>query len=284
MISLMTQQEQNQVTGKSLSSFRVEMLSRFPSREQFMDLLTGKAAAFHVQGFLGSGDASQLVDNFDNNEGVRVRDDVVPASTVGVDLFLKDPEEYLAQTKSARPFVDQLFEGCSTNIVSQVATNVQKAGGGEYVVRAASANGVEFNRVRAVRWTGNGELALKFHDDLAQHQAPIQSVFETSRVSNPLAFNVYPQVPRVGGELIVFNIKPDFESKFRLGIAESGYPYEPKDLDGYESVRIRPSAGDLVILAGSFVHGVASTREGERLLFNMFGGVVDGTSDFVMWS
>ena len=84
--------------------------------------------------------------------------------------------------------------------------------------------------------------------------------------------------------MVIFNLRADEASKLRLGIEYSGYPYPAEALAGYERLVIRPEPGDLLIIAGSFVHGVRGIRgAGFRLLLNHFAGFIDDET-IITWS
>ncbi len=75
----------------------------------------------------------------------------------------------------------------------------------------------------------------------------------------------------------------------RVGVWRSkwtGYPYPVEVLNGFQRLVVQPEQGDLLILSGSFVHGVRGIRgAGSRILLNHFGGFVDaGRTTFVTWS
>jgi hypothetical protein len=272
------------LTGRSLPSadFVPSVVQGKPT-SHILKMASGQAIAQIVHGYLTPEECAAITHNFSTNSGLHVRGDDVSAVTVGADIYGKSAEEYLADVVKARPYVDEVFHG-TVNVPVKLRADIQAAMPAGVTVRAATHNGVQFNDARVIRWTDSGSLALKFHDDQGQLCDPRQSTLETFNVVHPVAFNVYVSVPSEGGELEVVNMCPDRASKEKLGIEHSGYAYPESMLEGYERVSIKPQVGDLLVLAGEFIHGVRGIRgSGVRLLLNHFGGFIND-STFITWS
>lgn len=273
------------ITGTSLpdDAFRMETVKSLCG-ETFQQIAMGRLIGVIIPDFLSRKQCLKISDNFARNPGRRQRSDGVAGETIGVDLYKAMPSSYLEETLVQRRAVSELFLD-TVNVPLKLRETLQRIMPQGSVVRPASAFGIEFNHVRAARWTDNGTHALKFHDDQAQLTDPGQAALETSRVQWPVAFNVYPSVSEIGGGLEVYDIAPDDASRAALGLSYSGYPYPQELLEGrFAKLTIMPRAGDLVILSGRFVHGVQGIGgQSPRILLNHFGGYIDPTT-FVTWS
>jgi hypothetical protein len=270
--------------GKSLrrNAFEFRITERLPS-EQWTDIAAGRQIGEIVKGFLSPDACEAIRRNFENSSSIRKRTDGVPGETLGVDLYKSAPEEYVVKSLMLRADCNRLFQG-TVNVPIHLRESLQRTIPKRCIVRPAIYNGIEFNPVRAIRWTDNGNYALKFHDDQAQLGDPWQKDMETSRISYPVAFNVYPSVSENGGALVVYNIAPSEQSRAELGLSFTGYPYPEELLKDFERIEVAPEAGDLVILSGRFVHGVTGIGGATpRILLNHFGGNIDSKT-FVTWS
>jgi hypothetical protein len=273
-----------QISGRSLPSqdFVPSVVQSKPT-SHILRMASGQAIAQVVHGYLSPEECRAISKNFADNAGLHVRGDDVRAITVGADLYGKSSEEYLVDVRKARPFVAEIFRG-TVDVPSKLRADIASVMPAGVTVRQAMHDGEPFNDARVIRWTDTGTLALKFHDDHGQLCDPRQSTFETSAVVHPVAFNVYVSVPEEGGELEVVNICPDRETKEKLGIEHSGYAYPDELLAGFERIVIKPQEGDLLVLAGEFIHGVRGIKgAGVRLLLNHFGGFINEQT-FVTWS
>ena len=272
------------LTGRSLPA-EAFVPSRVQSKptSHMLRMASGEAIGQIVHGYLTPEQCAIISRNFMENTGLHVRGDDVSGMTVGADIYGKSAEQYIKDVEAARPHVREIFEGTVT-VPTMLRADIQALMPAGVTVRQATHNGVPFNDARVIRWTDSGALALKFHDDLGQLTEPTQAVFETSKVKHPVAFNVYVSVPDEGGELEIVNVCPDLAAKERLGIEHSGYAYPESMLADYDRISIKPQVGDLLVLAGEFVHGVRGIRgQGVRLLLNHFGGFIDDKT-FVTWS
>jgi hypothetical protein len=273
-----------QVTGRSLSkeNFVPTVVQSKPTSE-ILRMASGQAIAQIVHGYLTHEQCEKISANFTANAGLHVRGDDVKGITVGADLYGKSSEQYLHDVRLAREHVDAIFKD-TVNVPAMLRADIANVMPAGVTVRRAVHEGEPFNDARVIRWMDEGALALKFHDDHGQLTDPRQSTFETFAVTHPVAFNVYTSVPEEGGELQVVNICPDRETKEKLGIQYTGYAYTEDMLAGFDRITIKPQEGDLLVLAGEFIHGVRGIRgKGVRLLLNHFAGFIDDKT-FVTWS
>jgi len=271
------------VTGRSLPpcEFNIPIVHGKPTAHA-LRVAQGQALGQLVRGYLSPQECNRIVENFELNRGKRARADGVAGVTIGADLYGKKLDAYLAETRAARPDVEALFRG-TVDVTAMLRADIQATLGRGVTVRQASHQGEAYNTVRGVRWTGAGGYSLPFHDDAASLSFPGQRAGETALVEVPNAYNIYPSVAASGGELEIINVQPDDETRRRLGIEHTGFPYPVQALATFDRLVIRPEPGDLLILAGAFCHGVRSVGPGLRLLLNHFGGFI-APDTFVTWS
>jgi hypothetical protein len=272
------------LTGKSLSkkAFKFTLSSRIPSGN-WKKIARGELLGEIVKGFLSLEDSQRIRENFEQSPALRRRTDGVPGETLGTDLYKSAPDEYMAKTLEVKSDLGRLFYG-TVNVPLMLRESLQRTLPAGIVVRSAVHDGIEYNAVRGIRWTDNGAYSLKFHDDQAQLRDPRQRSMETFQVEYPVAFNVYPSVSEIGGGLVVYNIAPDDDTRARMGLDFTGYPYPEELLSEFSNVSVIPDPGDLVILSGRFIHGVTGIGgQNPRILLNHFGGFVNPTT-FVTWS
>lgn len=273
------------ISGTSLpaESFRLLECVREPDPQGLLDVLTGVKPAMRVTSVVDPRDCEAIADNFARACGRR--GDEVPADRIGADHYGKATSLYLDECAAAAPKVEALFAGT----VNPVAALKDKIGRilrrkGELAFRAAGHDGRVAAEVRAMRFTGHGEqFALEPHDDRAQLRHPDQAGFEIQRVTYPVAVNHYVRVPRTGGGLRVWNIRPDDECRKRLGLEFTGYPYPTDSLLGVESFVVHFRPGDCVFLSGAHVHAVEQTNGEERIILSFFMGHTGG-KEVVWWT
>jgi len=151
-------------------------------------------------------------------------------------------------------------------------------------LRPAIYQGQPLVTMRAVRWTkssGEPRWLLKLHDDLAQVVSARNEGFEIQQVTRLVAFNFYIRSKAGSGQLVAYNWKPTDADRKRIGVIDTGYPYSDGDIpSGTEKHVFDQSTGDLVVIDGSYVHGVLVGKDemSGRLIVNGFAALLkDGT-------
>jgi hypothetical protein len=135
-----------------------------------------------------------------------------------------------------------------------------------------------------VYWNNFGPFLHQPHDDLAQVKDPVQADFEIQQVPRVMAVNVYAAVPERSGQLRIWNVEPDDETRAELGLTGVGFPYPPELLLNIPATVIEVETGDLCVVNGNLVHAVirgdiASPRN--RLLLTCFMGL--NLNDELIW-
>ena len=81
-------------------------------------------------------------------------------------------------------------------------------------------------------------------------------------ITKQLAWNIYLDMPKEGGETVVYN-KPWVKEDDRF-IEGSSYAYDKKVVEDCKMDKIKPLSGDLVFFNSRNFHEVFSGRDGNR--------------------
>jgi len=117
------------------------------------------------------------------------------------------------------------------------------------------------------------------HHDIFSEDAP--SEFEAESLKAQFAANIYFQVPRNGGELLMWHRRMTTEEfdqrrKGDYGIAIDELP--PPD------VVVKPESGDLLIFDSRRIHAVASPKDDPRVAVSFFIGYRGDDQPLTYWS
>lgn len=277
------------ITGEALppEQFRVHQSQETVDVERVLDVLQGRLAAYLVRGFIPAADCTTITRNFWASTQRVPR---YGEGAEGVEAYILGPShidmsvsDYLAAADSSRAAVQSLYTDASDPIARLREAVAQRLG----VARTAAHDGRQAGDSKAVCWNNNtGEFLLLPHDDLAQLSDPLQKGFEIQQVRRVMAVNAYPDVPGDGGQLKLWNIAPDDQTRARLSLTHSGYPYPPALLESHPSVTITVATGDLCVINGNLVHAVlgdgGTSSERSRLLLTCFTGMAG--NEFLWWT
>ena len=264
------------ITGTSLSTgaFRVHETAGSLDVSTVFEVLNGNLAAYLVRGFVPLDVCRQVETNFWASTERVPRygegEDGIEAYLIGASHYGKPTLTYLNEVLACKAAVESLYTGTINPVAvfrDTLASSIR--------VRAASLNGLPAGDCKAVYWNNIGTFLLEPHDDLAQAKDPIQADFEIQQVNRVMAVNIYAAVAERSGQLQVWNIEPDDETRADLGLTNVGFPYPAELLTEYPSLTIAVGAGDLCIANGNLVHGVLRgnvTSPRSRLLLTCFMG------------
>jgi len=266
----------------SSSSFIVRDAVGHPSPSQLLDVIDGRTVGIHIRDAMSPAQQRALVSHFQNSPGTRPRSDGVPGRVLGAYHYGKTYGEYIRQVDASKEFVDR-FLLAGGDPVAEVLYSVQEAVRVRNMhVRPAMWRNHRAGRARALSWSGEGEFLLDPHEDISQLTEPIQEGFEVQQSfgRRVIAVNIYPNVPRGGGTLRIWNIIPNHDTRVRFGVQHTGYPYPTESLTDIESLEFAPASGSIVLMDGALIHAVTGYGEGTssrepRLLVNFFMGEID---------
>ena len=267
------------ITGTSLvdHAFRVHETTGTLDVSTVFEVLNGRLAAYVVRGFVPLDSCQRIEANFWASTERVPRygegEDGVEAYLIGASHYGKPTLRYLHEVLACNAAVESLYAG-TINPVATFRETV--ASSGDIRVRAASLNDLPSGDCKAVYWNNCGPFLLEPHDDLAQVKDPMQADFEIQQVVRVMAVNIYAAVPERSGQLQVWNVEPDDETRAELGLTGVGFPYPAELLSEYPATVIEVETGDLCVVNGNLVHAVvrgntASPRN--RLLLTCFMGL-----------
>src|SRR5690349_19899540 len=101
-----------------------------------------------------------------------------------------------------------------------------------------------------------------------------------------MAINVYAVVPERAVQLQVWNVEPDEDTRFDLGLSGVGFPYPAELLDEHSSIVIEVRKGDLCVINGNLVHAVVRGEAASgkhRLLLTCFTGL-NLRNELIWWT
>ena len=279
------------ITGASLpaTGFRLHETERVVDIDAVFDVLHGELAAYRIRGFVPPDVCDRIVQNFWDSEQRVPRygegQDGVEAYLIGASHYGKPTVQYLEEVRDCREAVEGLYAGTVSPISAfrgEIASDRRDLMG----LRPAALDGLDAGDSKAVYWNDLGNFLLKPHDDLAQVKDPIQWDFEIREAVRVMALNVYAQVPANAGQLKVWNIEPDDETRAELGLTNVGFPYPAEPLDDFDSIIIPVETGDLCVVNGNLVHAVLRGDPGSsrnRLLITSFMGV-NLANELIWWT
>lgn len=277
------------ITGTSLaeSAFRVHEANGTVDVSTVFEVLGGNLAAYHVKGFVPLDACEQIVKNFwasaERVPRYGVGEDGVEAYLIGASHYGKPTVTYLEEVRACERAVESLYAG-TINPVALFRQRVGSEGGVD--VRAASFNGLPAGDSKAIYWNNVGTFLLEPHDDLAQVKDAIQAGFEIQQVSRVMAVNIYAAVTAGSGQLKIWNVEPDEETREELGLSGVGFPYPAGLLDEYSSTVIAVNTGDLCVVNGNLVHAVLrgnTSSPRSRLLLTCFTGL-NFRNELIWWT
>ncbi|WP_350305984.1 2OG-Fe(II)-dependent halogenase WelO5 family protein [Photorhabdus viridis] len=286
-------QERSGIRGTKLteSEFIVYETSNDISMDAVSNLLDGHLAACRIRHFLPSEQRKKIVENFWRSpdriprygEGI----DGVEGYFIGASHIEKDTRQYIEEAENFRPAINEMFKATINPMDHFIKQITHFSGNNSQVIRPAMYHGVAAGNVKLVYWNNFGEFLLLPHDDLAPLSDPRQSDFEITQINCVMAVNFYADIPQNGGQLKVWNIQPDDQSRSALGLTHSGYPYPSELLEDHASMVINIDAGDLVLLNGNLIHAVlngnAIFSPERRLLATCFMGLQQN-GDLIWWT
>jgi hypothetical protein len=267
------------ITGISLldSQFRVHETYKNIDIEKVYEVLNGDLTAYRIRDFVPSEESERIVANFQKTKERKPRyglgNDGVEAYLIGASHIEKTTLEYLQEAKGFENAVKDLYKGTKSPL--SLFRNSLVFENSEFTkIRPAELRNMIASESKAVMWNNGGEYLLLPHDDIAQLSDPMQNGFEIQKASRVMAINFYAHVPENAGELKVWNIEPDDDSRHALGLEHSGYPYPLESLSNFDSLTIPVKSGDLCVINGNLVHAVLKGSKGSfpksRLLITCF--------------
>lgn len=238
-------------------SFEFRESTQF-SPQEVVRVLRGEIAGCMFRNAIAPDTCARIADNFRNHLRLRQRGDAVPAYVLGTFHYRKPLAQYLEEAASFRETMHDVFDG-SVNVFEEVFGAITAALAAENVqLRVAEHDGRQASEFVMRSWSGSGRFSLEPHEDGSQLTDRLQHGFEIQRVTGPAtAFNMCLENPGAG-ELHYWDLVPDHDTRVRLGLEETGYPYPLEIVDGVEKIVVPVRAGDIYFFNGKRIHAVAA--------------------------
>ncbi len=271
----MTSQATAPVTGVSMDArfFRFDEYTEFDP-EPVVDVLRGKRFGVIFRDVIAAGTQKEMAARFWNSPALTRRTGE-PSYHVGTYHWNKPAGTYLRESADVSADVMDVLD-----VADSPWHWVRSAVAGELARHGASLRLAEMDGARACpalirAWNKEGEFALEPHEDEAQCRDPRQAGFEVQRVLDHevCAVNMCIEHEQ-GGRLVLWNVRPDDESRRRLGIEHTGFSYPAAALAGFEQIRVDIRPGDVYVFNGRHVHAVDASK-GNRTAVSFLLGFID---------
>lgn len=255
--------------------FRLEERSEFDP-EPVLDVLRGRNLGVIFRDVIPADAQKESVARFWSSPARKHREGE-PSHFIGSYHWNKSTETYLAETAEIADAVREVLDVPNSpwhSFRSGLADELARHGA---ELRIAEHQGAQACPALIRAWDKEGSFALEPHDDEAQCQDPRQAGFEIQRTPDyeVCAANMCVEhEDEEGGRLVIWNIRPDMESRRRLGIEHTGFGYPAEALTDFEELRIDIRQGDLYVFNGAFVHAVDTTT-GHRTNVSFLMGFID---------
>lgn len=252
-------------------------------------ILSGDLAAYRINNFLSLEHCKKISENFWNSPNKIARagygQDGVEGYLIGASHIEKDTQKYLNEVQQYQSAVALLYKD-TLNPLTIFREKLTQAWGNRINIRPAELNGLSAGHSKAVYWNNPGQFILEPHDDLAQLRDHRQSDFEIQNISRVMAVNFYPQVAADSGQLQIWNIEPDDDTRADLNLSFSGFPYSYELLKEFENLTISINTGDMCIINGNLIHAVLKGKQmlnKNRLLITCFMGL-KSDNELIWWT
>ena len=266
-----------QITGevKICEDFHIKETDVFDPAD-FISILEGDLLGVMMRDYVSATDCATICKNFETYDGRYTRGADAPAIYAGTYHYHKELAQYFDEAEAANRTLPKLFDRAADPVARFRAGMQAALDARGRAFRSARWNNQDACQFVMRKWTDTGSFSLKPHDDEAQCKDPRQSEFEIQEAlaENALcAINICLQNDE-GGQLRIWNIRPDDATRARLGLETTGSPYPTELLADvpYVDIAIRP--GDLYAFDGRYVHAVTQLGAG--------GGATRATLAFLL--
>lgn len=200
------------------------------------------------------------------------RSSEAPSYYLGAYHYRKAPEEYVREASALSEHVDSVIgplEHPWRRFLDTLDRSL-KAAGAE--VRLARYRGMDSAAAALRAWTDQGAYALPVHEDLAQCMDPLQQDFEISNVVNYQLCAINHCIENEGGgELDIWNIRPDDASRRLFGTERIGGPYPMSALASVEHITIEVRPGDIYVFNAAHLHAVRASAGRRMTIYSLMG-------------
>ena len=216
------------------------------------------------------------------------QNDFVPVLQVGSTQFEKSTLEYFKQCEETQDFIREISNAISCNdvkenfLLDKSLKKITKPLNINY--RPSSFKGKKVNLFTARKWTNNfkNSLTLLPHEDLSQLKLAKIDGYEISLVNKVIASNLCISNFE-GGEFLIWDYEPTEETKKKLNVENSGYPYPLELLRNKKQLSVKINTGDLYFINANLVHAVKEVKNSERITLGRFMGL-NANNEIIYWT
>ena len=110
--------------------------------------------------------------------------------------------------------------------------------------------------------------------------------WEIGKITQQLSYNIYLQIPKIGGELFVYNMqwKKDKHDKFKLPKRIASYGFSEEMVKDAEFVKFIPKKGDLVLFNSQNFHEVKKGNDYRFSISSFIGREKNDSKEIWMWN
>lgn len=227
-----------------------------------VDVLRGRRLGVVFRDVVPSASRQALITNFLTSPGRRTRGADAPGEYLGAYHYGKTIGDYLDETDAVQAELRAALD-VPAEPLAALYDGLREALAGDGIdFRPACHEGREACPGIFRSWKGQRDFALEPHEDRGQCEDPRQTGFEIQRVVDHsiLGLNICLDNGSDGG-LIVWNLRPDKETRERLGVLYTGSPYRTDWLTGVEQLRLKVRPGDIYLFNAGHVHAVEPVRD-----------------------
>jgi hypothetical protein len=264
----------------SKTPFHLKRVDAERAAQSFFDILDGNAVGVHVKSYLPKAYCEDLEARFHTSPIRRPRADGVPGYEAGVTQYKKNPFLLSKLSYGQHGHIRDLL-GNAENPIIEFYRQIALIGSfRNLTIRPATFGAEAMPIVRAIQWAKKNpedKMLLEMHDDIAQVKAKINAGFEIKDVEKIIAINFYPKSKENSGQLAVVDWQPTDAEREALGVSDVGYPYREENLPKNSKRHLfNQETGDLIIMDGSYVHGVVVGNDecSDRLIVNGFAALL----------
>jgi hypothetical protein len=198
-----------------------------------------------------------------------------PSYHVGTYHWNKTVDAYLAESAHVAQHVMDVLDVTDSPWHAVRDALARELSGQGATLRLAEMDGARACPALIRAWNKEGQFALEPHEDEAQCRDPRQAGFEVQRALDyeVCAVNMCIEHEQ-GGRLVLWNVRPDDDSRRGLGIEYTGFSYPAAALAGFDQLRVDIEPGDVYVFNGRHVHAVDATT-GNRTAVSFLMGFVD---------
>jgi L-isoleucine 31-dioxygenase len=253
----------------------------FETIYELLNQKESKNCAYIIRDYLKFGECISLKEEYtkiinETNGGNRAND-FVPVNQIGATQFTKSTPEYFNECSRTKDQIMQIIDSINDHslkddflLEKSLKDELYKYG---VDFAPSSFNDQYVNQFTIRQWINSNDkgLALLPHEDLSQLNFAKLDSYEIGNVKKVIACNLCISNSK-GGELLIWDADPDLETKIKLGVENSGYPYPLELLEDTDCISIKINPGDLYFINANLIHAVKEIQGNERITLGRFMG------------